>query len=103
MGAMFRFICSVLTVGLTAHYQTARSFNTSSEEAPYIAKTSAQRAFTLKLDILSPGTHRMTAFKDGLNAGYQAMLYNKVEKNVDYTQTVDIYMASNGSWAAVIE
>ena len=30
----------------------------------------------------------MTAFKDGLNAGYQAMLYNKVDKYVDSTETV---------------
>ena len=45
----------------------------------------------------------MTAFKDGLNADYQAMHYNKVEKNVDRTQTVDIHMVRNGGWAAVIE
>ena len=62
-----------------------------------------ERDFTIKLDFLSPGTHRMTAFKDGLNAGYQAMHYNKVEKNVDRTQTVDIHMVRNGGWAAVIE
>ena len=62
-----------------------------------------ERDFTLKLDFLSPGPHRMTAFKDGLNAGYQAMHYNKVVKNVDSTSTVDIHMVRNGGWAAVIE
>ena len=45
----------------------------------------------------------MTAFKDGLNAGYQAMHYNKVEKAVDNKAAVDIQMARNGGWAAVIE
>ena len=62
-----------------------------------------ERDFTLKLDFLSPGTHHMTAFKDGLNAGYQAMHYNKVEETVDRTQTVHIHMVRNGGWAAVIE
>ena len=62
-----------------------------------------ERDFQIKLDFLSPGRHRMTAFKDGLNAGYQAMHYNKVEKNVDSSETVDIHMVRNGGWAAVIE
>ena len=62
-----------------------------------------ERDFSIKLDFLSPGRHRMTAFKDGVNAGYQAMHYNKVDKNVDSTETVDIHMARNGGWAAVIE
>ena len=62
-----------------------------------------ERDFSIKLDFLAPGRHRMTAFKDGVNAGYQAMHYNKVEKNVDSTETVDIHMARNGGWAAVIE
>ncbi len=62
-----------------------------------------ERDFTLKLDFLSPGSHRMTAFKDGLNAGWQAMHYNKVEKDVDRDTTIDIHMVRNGGWAAVIE
>ena len=62
-----------------------------------------ERDFTLKLDFLSRGRHKMTAFQDGINAGYQAMHYNKVEKNVDSTMAVDIHMVRNGGWAAVIE
>ena len=62
-----------------------------------------ERDFTLKLDFLSPGTHHMTAFKDGLNAGYQAMHYNKVEQSVDASSTVKVHMVRNGGWAAVIE
>jgi Glycoside hydrolase 97. len=62
-----------------------------------------ERNFTLKLDFLSPGRHQMTAFQDGVNAGFQAMHYNKVEKTVDNKTTIDIRMARNGGWAAVIE
>ena len=61
------------------------------------------RNFTLKLDFLSSGKHQMTAFQDGINAGFQAMHYNKVERTVDNKATVDIQMARNGGWAAVIE
>ena len=62
-----------------------------------------ERDFTLKLDFLTPGPHRMTAFKDGLNAGYQAMHYNKVEQPVDASSSVQVHMVRNGGWAAVIE
>ena len=62
-----------------------------------------ERDFTLQLDFLSPGQHRMTAFKDGVNAGYQAMHYNKVEQSVDAASTIQVHMARNGGWAAVIE
>ena len=62
-----------------------------------------ERNFTLKLDFLSPGKHRMTAFKDGVNAGYQAMHYNRIEQEVSPATTIDIHMVRNGGWAAVIE
>jgi alpha-glucosidase len=62
-----------------------------------------ERNFTVKLDFLSPGRHQMTAFRDGVNAGFQAMHYNKAEKTVDNKATIDIQMARNGGWAAVIE
>jgi alpha-glucosidase len=62
-----------------------------------------ERNFTVNLDFLSPGKHQMTAFQDGINAGFQAMHYNKVEKAVDNKATIDIQMARNGGWAAVIE
>ena len=62
-----------------------------------------ERNFTVKLDFLSSGRHQMTAFQDGVNAGFQAMHYNKVERTVDNKTTVDIQMVRNGGWAAVIE
>ena len=61
------------------------------------------RDFQLKLDFLGAGNHRLTAFKDGVNAGYQAMHYNKLEQNVTNQSTIDVHMEKNGGWAAVIE
>ena len=61
------------------------------------------RDLRLKLDFLGAGQHRMTAFKDGCNADYQAMHYNKVEQSVNNSTTLDIHMVQNGGWAAVIE
>jgi len=62
-----------------------------------------ERTIQLPLDFLSAGQHRMTAFKDGVNAGYQAMHYNKVEQTVSKSSTIEVRMARNGGWAAVIE
>ena len=61
------------------------------------------RDFRLKLDFLGAGNHKLTAFKDGLSADYQAMHYNKVEQNVTSQSTIDVHMVKNGGWAAVIE
>ncbi len=68
-----------------------------------ICNGDTERTFHLRLDFLGEGQHRMTAFKDGVNAGYQAMHYNKVEKNVSRDTTVEVRMVKNGGWAAVIE
>jgi alpha-glucosidase len=105
-----RFIASVPTT-----WDETRALEAKAGEYVIVAKrkgskwfiggitNGTERDFSIKLDFLTPGRHRMTAFKDGLNAGYQAMHYNKVDKNVDSTETVDIHMARNGGWAAVIE
>ena len=61
------------------------------------------RDFKLKLDFLGSGSHKMTIFKDGINADYQAMHYNMVEQTVTSASTIDIHMVQNGGWAAVIE
>lgn len=61
------------------------------------------RDFRLKLDFLPAGEHRMTAYKDGVNADYQAMHYNKIEQSVTNQSEIPIHMAKNGGWAAVIE
>lgn len=61
------------------------------------------RDFTLNLDFLSAGSHQMTAFRDGKNADYQAMHYNKEQRAVTSDTTLSIHLAKNGGWAAVIE
>jgi alpha-glucosidase len=105
-----RFIASVPTT-----WDETRALEAKAGEYVIVAKrkgdkwfiggitNGTERDFTIKLDFLSPGAHRMTAFKDGLNAGYQAMHYNKIEKDIDRTETIDIHMVRNGGWAAVIE
>ncbi len=61
------------------------------------------RDLKLPLNFLAAGQHHLTAFHDGKNADYQAMHYNKVEQTVTATETLDIHLARNGGWAAVIE
>lgn len=61
------------------------------------------RDLTFSLDFLGAGQHRCTAFRDGKNADYQAMHYNKEELTVSTTTTFNIHLARNGGWAAVIE
>ena len=62
-----------------------------------------ERTFNLKLDFLGAGQHKLTLYKDGVNAGYQAMHYNKVEQNVTNASTIEVKMARNGGVAAIIE
>ncbi len=61
------------------------------------------RNFTLPLDFLGNGQHKMTIFTDGFNAGKQAMDYRKNIRQVDNTTTLDIKMVRNGGFTAVIE
>lgn len=57
----------------------------------------------VKLDFLNEGSHQLKGFKDGSNADFQAMHYNKVEQQVDKNTTLEIVMVKNGGFAAVIE
>ena len=61
------------------------------------------REFKLKLDFLGAGSHKMTIFTDGFNAGKQAMDYRKNTRQVDNSTTLDIKMVRNGGFTAVIE
>lgn len=61
-----------------------------------------ERTFSLPLSFLGDGQYRMTVFKDGANAGYQAMHYNRTEQTVDKTSVIEVKMAQNGGFAAVI-
>ena len=62
-----------------------------------------ERTFQLPLNFLSAGTHHLTAFRDGVNANYQAMHYNRQQQDVTSQTTIEVRMAKNGGWAAVIE
>lgn len=61
------------------------------------------RDLTVSLDFLSDGQHKLNGFKDGINADYQAMHYNKVNETVNKSTKLNIKMVRNGGYAAVIE
>ena len=63
-----------------------------------------QREFILNLDFLKEGqAYRMTSFEDGINANRQAMDYRKTERILRKGDRVNIRLARNGGFAAVIE
>lgn len=57
----------------------------------------------VSLDFLGEGRHRMTVFRDGCNAGYQAMRYNQSVQTVDRHTALKVTMARNGGFAAEID
>ena len=105
-----RYIASVPTT-----WDETRCLEARAGEYVVVAKRKGQKWFvgaitngtprdlTLSLNFLGFGQHKMTAYKDGVNADYQAMHYNKVEQNVTSTSKVNIHLAKNGGWAAVFE
>ncbi|MWB95486.1 glycoside hydrolase family 97 protein [Flavobacterium sp. GA093] len=63
-----------------------------------------ERTFTLDLNFLKSGkTYQATSFEDGINAGYQAMDYRKKNFTVNNKNVIEVKMAKNGGWAAVLE
>ena len=69
-----------------------------------IQGTNEDKTVKVSLDFLPAGqSFKMKAFVDGINAGYQAMHYNVVEQTVTSASQVEIKMARNGGFAAVIE
>lgn len=105
-----RYIASVPTT-----WDETRCLEARAGEYLVVAKRKGQKWFvgaitngtprdlTLSLNFLGSGQHKMTAYKDGLNADYQAMHYNKVEQNVTASTSVNIHLAKNGGWAAAFE
>ena len=62
------------------------------------------REMEICLDFLNNGkNYKMTSFKDGINAGRQAMDYRRDETSVKKNDVIKIKMARNGGFAAVIE
>ena len=62
-----------------------------------------ERVFELPLDFLPEGQNwKMVSYEDGVNANKQAMHYMKREKQVKKGQKIQIKMARNGGFAAVL-
>lgn len=62
------------------------------------------REIDICLDFLNDGrNYKMTSFKDGINAGRQAMDYRRNESSVKKNDIIKIKMVRNGGYAAVIE
>lgn len=62
------------------------------------------REMEICLDFLNNGkNYKMTSFKDGINAGRQAMDYRRDESSVKKNDVIKIKMVRNGGFAAVIE
>jgi alpha-glucosidase len=62
-----------------------------------------QRVFNLALDFLPEGqTWKMISYEDGVNANKQAMHYMKREKQVKKGDKIQVKMARNGGFAAVL-
>ena len=104
-----RFIASVPTT-----WDETRALDAKAGEYVVVAKRKGDQWFIgainngtprnlrLSLDFLGSGQHHITAYSDGSNANYQAMHYMKEEKNVTANSVLDINLARNGGWTAVI-
>ncbi len=62
-----------------------------------------ERVFELDLNFLDQGNYEMTSFRDGVNAGRQAMDYKKEVTQVNSGSNLIVRMVKNGGFAAVIE
>jgi len=63
-----------------------------------------ERRLEINLDFLSTDkSYKITSFEDGINAGRQAMDYRRKESQLKAGDKIQIKMARNGGFAAVIE
>ena len=61
------------------------------------------RTFSLPLDFLPAGaTYEMTSFEDGVNAHRQAMDYRRKSATVNSASTLNVKLARNGGFAAIL-
>lgn len=60
------------------------------------------RNVSLPLDFLEEGSYKMTSFADGPNSHQQAMDYRKGEQTVGKSSTIEVKLARNGGYAAVL-
>lgn len=59
--------------------------------------------YTFDLSFLENGDYDMTSFSDGINTPRQAMDYRKTESKVKKGDKIDVKLARNGGWTAVIK
>ncbi|WP_031428907.1 glycoside hydrolase family 97 protein [Flavimarina sp. Hel_I_48] len=63
-----------------------------------------ERTFTVPLNFLKQGqNYEMTSFVDGINAGTQALDYEKKSQIVEKESKIDIKMAKNGGFSAILK
>lgn len=60
------------------------------------------RNFELNLSFLDDGAYSVVIMKDGINAHKHAQDYQKTEKEVTATSSLNIKMAPGGGWAALL-
>ncbi len=65
---------------------------------------STARDLDIKLDFLLNGkNYQMTSFKDGVNAGVQAMDYKKTSVKVVDGDSLQLHLVRDGGWTGVVE
>ena len=60
------------------------------------------RTFNIALNFLEQGTYKMEIFKDGFNTGQYAQDYVKETIIVEANQTIELSMAADGGFAAIL-
>lgn len=108
--------CTKFITGVPVTWDETRALQAKAGEYAVVAKrkgnkwyiggmtNNTERQFEISLDFLNAGTsYKMTSFEDGINAGRQAMDYHRKESHVKSGDKIQIKMARNGGFAAVIE
>ncbi|MDR2949768.1 MAG: glycoside hydrolase family 97 protein [Prevotella sp.] len=108
--------CTEFLTGVPVTWDETRALEAQAGEYAIVAKRKGNkwfiggmtnnnsRQFEINLDFLTTGkSYKMTSFEDGINAGRQAMDYRKKDTQVKAGDKIQIKMARNGGFAAVIE
>lgn len=108
--------CTEFLTGVPVTWDETRALEAQAGEYAIVAKRKGNkwfiggmtnnnsRQFEISLDFLTTGkSYKMTSFEDGINAGRQAMDYRKKDAQVKAGDKIQIKMARDGGFAAVIE
>lgn len=108
--------CTEFIAGVPVNWDDTRALAAEVGSYEIIAKRNGAKWFIggitnstpqvkdVTLDFLEAGrTYTLTAFEDGVNAGYQALHYVKTSRQVKKDDKVTINMVRNGGYAAKIE